>query len=207
MNREIVKTSRNGGGARARICVMVVAGDPDVRDRLAALPREDEAFRVGAAAASCAEAMQCLRATRPDMVLLDDVLAGEDALGFCIDLKRFASTTSVVLRTGFVDDVAVALARIAAADGVVARSASLEVVASTLRAVADRGSAMPEVSPEAVAVIGADLDPDDRRIVRRLVDGASPAEIADLMGAPVRDVLSWQRKVLDRMRRRKHGSG
>lgn len=92
-----------------------------------------EGFKV-TSAMSGAEALKKLNAERPDVVLLDVVLPDVDGFDLCRQIKtEIDPTIKVIVYTGKLEKVDVALARRSEADELVVKSEDLQTVVNTIQ--------------------------------------------------------------------------
>jgi DNA-binding NarL/FixJ family response regulator len=110
-----------------------------------------------------------------DVVLLDHVLAPE-GLALCRSLDA-----RVILYSTNNDPALAVLARVAGARGVVAKTASPEVLFEAIRRVGRGDDALPRVTPRALETAGERVAAEDLAIIAMLVDGSEPDEVAEVL--------------------------
>ena len=121
------------------IRVLVVDDHPVLRAGLEAVLRSEPGFVCVATAGDGHELLAALRRTRPDVVLLDWRLGGEDGVALCRTLRAETAPPEVVLYTASADDDLAAQASAAGAYAVVEKSADIDQLFDALR-LAVRGS-------------------------------------------------------------------
>ncbi len=82
---------------RKRISLVLVNGIPRAREEIASLIRAQPGFHVLAASADMKETLRQVRATRPDIVLLNLRQAGEDRLALAGALHRAVPKSRVII--------------------------------------------------------------------------------------------------------------
>ena len=83
--------------ARKRISLVLVNGIPRAREAIASLIRAQPGFHVLAPSADMKETLRQVRATRPDIVLLNLPQAGEDRLALAGALHRAVPKSRVII--------------------------------------------------------------------------------------------------------------
>ena len=83
---------------------MLVDDHPIVREGLRAYLAQQEGLNVVAEAGSVAEALEQLTEIKPDLILLDVRLEGENGLTLLAELRRRESLVRVLLLTSFLDE-------------------------------------------------------------------------------------------------------
>ena len=160
---------------------------------------------------SVAEALVEVRATEPEVVLMDlHFGTGPDGLTGLRKLATGSSPPRFVLLSGAVDGRVLADAVAAGADGIISKAEPLNVLLSAVRRVA-AGSfyADPDLMLTSMRPSSADLDqvqlsaqfltPREREVLGRLVQGSSTAELADAMGVGVATVRTHVQSVLSKL--------
>ncbi len=113
--------------------LLVVEDDPDIRDALAEC-LADSGFAVTTASDGAA-GLECLRAQRIDLVLLDLVMPGMDGQSFMAELRKLphAANVPVIVTTGMT------AARVAGADARLDKPFDIEELLSAVRSCLDAG--------------------------------------------------------------------
>jgi DNA-binding NarL/FixJ family response regulator len=121
------------------IRVLVVDDHPVLRAGLEAVLRSEPGFVCVGTAGDGHELLAGLRRTRPDVVLLDWRLNGEDGVALCRQLRAETAPPEVVLYTASADENLYTAAAAAGAHAVVEKGADIDQLFDALRlAVRDR---------------------------------------------------------------------
>jgi DNA-binding NarL/FixJ family response regulator len=105
----------------------------------------------------------------------------------------------VLLYTNDDDPALPVLARVAGACGVVAKTASPEVLFEAIRRVARGEEALPPVTRPALEAAAERVDPEDLSIVAMLADGSEPDEVAEVLRLDGRRAARRFERVLARL--------
>lgn len=119
-----------------------------------------------------------IRRFEPDVVLLDYQLQGTNGVELCRQIKSAATPPGVVIYSAFVAASMAVSARIAGADALVDKGVPPRELVRTIRRLAAGEAAVPEVTPESMAVAADLVRADDLPILGMLAHRAAPAEIA-----------------------------
>jgi DNA-binding NarL/FixJ family response regulator len=125
----------------AMIRVLVCDDHPVLRAGLEAVFRAEPGFACVGTAADGHELMALLRRTRPDVVVLDLRLGGEDGLALCREVRAEPAAPEVLIYTADDDRANAAGARAAGARGVVVKSADVDDLFDAVRLAARRAAA------------------------------------------------------------------
>ena len=155
--------------------IAVVEDDPDIRALLAGY-LEGEGFRVVALDGGASLDRLLAHGSRPDLIVLDWMLPGEDGLSICRRL-RDANGPPVVMLTAKDEDIDRVLGLEMGADDYVSKPFNPRVLLARIRAVLRRagGSGAPAVERGAEMLSVADLVVD--LAARRVTIGGSAVEI------------------------------
>ncbi len=150
--------------------VLIVEDEPDIRDLLA-LHLEREGYHVSKCRTG-ADALRQVRASAPDLMLLDLMLPEVDGLEVCRRLRRDPATASlpIVMLTAKGEEVDRVLGLELGADDYVVKPFSPKEVVARVRAVLRRSSATTEAAPLVIGTLAIDVA---RHIVQ--IDGAPVA--------------------------------
>jgi len=180
--------------------VVVVDDHPAVRVGLLSLLRSEPGILVQDFAQSGAQALALAERGRPDLVLADYQLAGEDGLSLCRDLKRLPEPPHVLIYSAFAGPLMAVAAVVAGAEGVVSKSASSEDLFAGIRSAA-RGDAVPRELPnDVVAGAGGILDEEDLPIFGLRVARTPVAQVAEALRCDREDVELRVGAILERLR-------
>jgi len=177
------------------IRVLLVDDHPAMRTGLAAVLAAEPGMVVLGAAASADELAPALNRTKPDVVLLDYHLPSSDGLVLCRVLKRSVPAPGVLLYSAYADASLAIPAILAGADGLLNKAAPAKDLYDAIRRVARGDRVLPAVPRDLLDSASARLDPEDLPILGMILDGASPADVADTLLVEPRNVSSR----LDRM--------
>jgi DNA-binding NarL/FixJ family response regulator len=115
------------------IRVLVVDDHPVLRAGLEAVLRSEPGFVCVGTAGDGHELLAALRRTRPDVVLLDWRLGGEDGVTLCRTLRAETVPPEVVVYTASADEDVIAAADGAGAHAVVEKGADIDQLFDALR--------------------------------------------------------------------------
>ncbi|MEA2555132.1 MAG: hypothetical protein QOI60_463 [Actinomycetota bacterium] len=148
----------------SRVRVLVVDDNAGFRDSLLALLDTDELLVVGQA--SCGkDAIDLVRATLPDVVLMDVRMPDMDGIETTRRLKALDPRIGVVALTGNDDQRAVRDMLVAGASGYVLKDSDGDEILSAVHAAARGGGVIsPEVTPTVIEELTEALERERRRI-------------------------------------------
>jgi two-component system, OmpR family, alkaline phosphatase synthesis response regulator PhoP len=133
----------------AKESILVVEDEDDIRELLR-YNLAKEGYRV-TGAASGEEALEAIRVSRPDLILLDLMLPGLDGLEVCRSLKQDPHTRNlpIVMLTAKGEEADIVAGLELGADDYIAKPFSVRVLLARLRAVLRRRRAapLPETAP------------------------------------------------------------
>ena len=188
---------------------VVIADDhPVFRRGLARLLRSAADFDLVAEAADGAEAVDAVRAHRPDVAVLDLQMPKMTGLQAAATIARELPDVGILVLTMSEDDATVWAALRAGARGFVLKSADEEAILRAIRAVAEgelvvglgvakrvRGFFDRPV-PSAVETSFPGLTARERAVLEQLADGASNAAIASRLGLTAKTVRNYVSAIL-----------
>ena len=177
------------------IRILIVDDHPAMRMGLTAVLRAEPDLVPLDAATSVLDLWPALHRTRPDVVMLDYHMPGEDGLTLCRRIKREVPPPAVVLYSAYADASLTVAAMLAGVDGLVNKSAPANELFDAIRRVAGGERVLPPIARELRDAAGAALDDEDLPILAMKLDDTPPAEIATALGIEPGEV-SWR---LDRM--------
>jgi DNA-binding NarL/FixJ family response regulator len=155
-------------------------------------------------AATAAEAMARIPATRPDVALLDVRLPDGDGVEVCRDVRARHPEIACVMLTSFADDEAFLAAVLAGASGYVLKQIRGSDLAGSVRRVARGESLLDPVIVErtrARLAGGEDprlarLSPQERRILDLIAEGKTNREIGEALFLAEKTVKNYVSNVL-----------
>lgn len=174
------------------IRILLVDDHPIVREGVQSLLSNYEEFVVVGEAEDGQTAVSQFRALQPDITLLDIRLPDESGLAVLHQLRQIQPDTRVLLLTSFEDDEYVMAALQAGAQGYILKNVSDALLVQAIRA-AHRGERVfsPGVTETMVRkLVGGGetavsplepLDTEEIQILHLLADGASNADIAQVL--------------------------
>ncbi len=190
-----------GPGASApRVPIRVAVADdhPVVRDGLVAMLETQSDFTIVGQAATGSEALALVRASRPDVLLLDLEMPGLDGVGVLRGLHGAGAHTRVIVFTVFDTDERIIAAVEAGAAGYLLKGAPREEVFAAVRAVAGGRSLLAPVAASAVlrrvrgeaagAPGGPSLTPREHAVLAQVARGLGNKQIAAALGISERTV-------------------
>jgi len=131
------------------------------------------------------------RRTSPDLVLLDYHLPGQSSLLICRRLKAMVPTPFVAFYSAYADATLSIPLRLAGADGLASKGAPASELFDVLRRVGRGEKVLPPVTRDLQEAAFGPLSPEDRVVAALLLDGATVADLAEVLqvdaaGAAVR---------------------
>jgi DNA-binding NarL/FixJ family response regulator len=125
---------------------------------------------------------------RPDVVVLDYALAESDGLSLCFRLKQQPVPPRVVLYSAYADGPFTVPAAIAQADAILAKSAPVDELLSTIRHVAWDEMERPQMDAEVIEAASSRLAADDLPVASMLLGAVPVDDIARILELPVSEV-------------------
>lgn len=181
------------------IRVLVVDDHPAVRAGLEGLLTGERGFECVATLAETGDLLEAVSEIRPDVVVLDYALGGDDGLTTCFRVKQQDSPPAVVLYSAYVDRVFTVPAAIAQADATVSKNAPVGQLLGAIRDVASGGLTRATLDHELIAAASARLLTDDLPIAAMLLSATPVAEIADIVDIPVTEVRRRALRIIGRL--------
>lgn len=167
--------------------IRIVLADDErmVRAGIRAILTAAPGFQVVGEAADGAEAVELVRAHRPDIALLDVRMPGVDGLAATAAITAEFPDTAVVILTTFYEDAYIAGALGGGASGFVLKTGDPRELVAGLRAVADGGAYLsPEVAHRIIAELGT------TGAGGRMSRGAAARQRVERLTAREREVLA-----------------
>ena len=178
--------------------IVVIDPQPAVRAGLGMMLRTEPGLVPVGAAVGGRDGLKLVSRQRPDVVVLDGVGSGhvpEAALA-----RPSAARRALRRRRR---SVAAGRARVAGADGLVAKEAPAEELYEAIRLVARGGTALPRAGPRAARRRRPPREPEDLALLAMLVDRTEPAEVAATLRLDRRRMARRIERLLARLRERR----
>ena len=160
------------------IRVLVVDDHLALRAGLSAVLNAEPGIVPLGSASSERDLWPVLQRTRPDLVVLDYHLPGEDGLTLCRRLKRTLPPPKILLYSAYADAALAIPAILAGADGVVHKGAPALELYEAIRQVARGRRVLPPPSGELLNDASARLRPEDLPVLGMALDDTPATEIA-----------------------------
>ena len=141
-----------------------------------------------------------LHRLHPDVVLMDNSLAGGDGLTLCFRVKQSGASPAVLLYSAHADPSLAVAAKIAQADGLIDKAAPIDDLIDAIARVARGETVMPSVAPDLVAAASARLDTEDVPIMDMLYRSTPLREIAETLRVDDRRVVARGLRIVGRLR-------
>lgn len=180
------------------IRILIVDDHPAMRAGLTAVLRAEPGLVPLDVAASESDLWPALKRTRPDVVVLDYHLPGDDGLVVCRRIKREVPPPSVLLYSAYADASLTIPALLAGVDGLISKSAPANELYDSIRRVARGERVLPPISRELLDAAGARLEPEELPILGMTLEDTSVADMAAALGLEPAEVT----RRIDRMIRR-----
>lgn len=164
------------------IRILIVDDHPAMRAGLTAVLRAEPGFVPLDAATSEADLWPTINRTKPDVVVLDYHLPGDDGLVLCRRIKRQLPAPRVLLYSAYADAALTIPARLAGVDGLIGKSAPANELFDAIRRVARGERVLPPISRELLDDAGNRLDADELPILGMTIEDTPLLEIAETLG-------------------------
>ena len=181
------------------IRVLVVDDHPAIRAGLDGLLTGERGFDCIATLGETDRLLEAVSEIRPDVVVLDYALGGDDGLTTCFRVKQQNGPPAVVLYSAYVDQVFTVPAAIAQADATVSKNAPVGELLGAIRDVASRGPRRPTLDHELIQAASARLLTDDLPIAAMLLSAIPVAEIASIVDMSDNEVRRRALRIIGRL--------
>ncbi|HEY3009728.1 MAG TPA: response regulator transcription factor [Micromonosporaceae bacterium] len=198
---------------RPPVRVLIADDDDLMRAGLRAVLASDDGIAVAGEAADGHEAVRQVRATRPDVVLMDVRMPDLDGIAATRQIVEAVPTARILMLTTFEDDDYVFGALSAGASGFLLKRtqpeqliAAIHVIAagesllspSVTRTVIDRMARQPQTDPGARRRL-RELTPREREILQHVARGLSNQEIAETVFVEESTVKTHMKRILAKL--------
>lgn len=191
------------------IRVLIADDHPIVRQGLEMVINSQPDMRLAGQAANGNEALTLFGELKPDVVVMDLKMPGENGLAAIENIRKTGSETPILVLTSFSDDEMVISAIQLGANGVMPKDSPPEQLLNAIRDVVHGQSSLhPSVAHKLVLKIRQSADPapvdqmlTDREIdvMKCLAQGLSNQEIALKLSISTRTVTTHVRNILDKL--------
>ena len=182
------------------IRILIVDDHPAMRAGLTAVLRAEPGFVPLDAATSSADLWPTLNRTKPDVVVLDYHLPGDDGLVLCRRIKRQVPSPAVLLYSAYADASLTIPARLAGADGLVNKSAPANELYDAIRRVSRGERVLPAISRELLDAAGAELDAGELPILGMTLEATPLGEMATTLGIEPTEVAHRIDRMIKRLK-------
>ena len=192
-----------------KIRVLVVDDETVVREGLAAILANYSDIEVVGQAADGIQALEGIKQTKPNVVLLDLVMPGLDGLATIPRIKEIAPDTRILVVTSYAESDRVYQAIKAGALGYTLKDATRDQLLQAIRDVAQgRASLQPSIAVKLIQEINHPTesqytaDPLTRReleTIRLIARGLSNQEIASKLVVNERTIAKYVSSILDKL--------
>ncbi|MFC7308914.1 response regulator [Streptomyces monticola] len=197
------------------IRLLIVDDEPVVRTGFAAMLEPADDIEVVAEAADGVEAVEAVRAHRPDVVLMDIRMPMRDGIAATREITALPAAPKVLVLTTFTLDEYVDHALLAGASGFLLKDASPAELGAAVRRVAQGQATLdPAVTGQVIDALRGSrplataktelaklerLTPRERQVLAHLAEGLSNAEIAAAMDTTEGTVKTYMTKLLGKL--------
>jgi len=160
-------------------------------------------------AATCAEALDRIPATRPDVVILDVRLPDGSGIEVCREIRSSLPTIACIMLTSYADDEALVASMMAGASGYVLKQvASSDLVGDIRRVAAGESLLDPDLVQRVVQGLArgrdadpllAGLTPQERKILDLITEGRTNRQIAGTLHLAETTVKNYVSNLLAKM--------
>jgi DNA-binding NarL/FixJ family response regulator len=182
------------------IRILIVDGHPAMRTGLTAVLRAEPGLVPLDVAASVADLWPALHRTKPDVVVLDHHLPGDDGLVLCRRIKRELPAPAVLLYSAYADASLTIPALLAGVDGLVNKAAPASELYDAIRRLARGERVLPAISRELLDNAGHALQPDELPILGMTLEGTSLVEMATALRREPTEVSHTVDRMIKRLK-------
>ena len=182
------------------IRILIVDDHPAMRAGLSAVLRAEAGLVPLSAAASASDLWPMLNRTKPDVVVLDYHLPGDDGLILCRRIKHQLAAPAVLLYSAYADAALTIPARLAGVDGLVSKSAPANELYDAIRRVARGERVLPPISRELLDDAGNRLKSDELPILGMTIEDTPLLDIATTLGVEPAEVAHRIDRMIKRLK-------
>jgi DNA-binding NarL/FixJ family response regulator len=190
------------------IIVAIVEDIKDIREGLKFLIDNNDGFACSEVYSSAEDAIKCLPASQPDVVLMDINLPGINGIDAVRQLKEKCSGTQFIMSTVYEDDENIFESLKAGASGYLLKKTAPSRILDAISEVFNGGSPMSaQIARKVIAsfqrkdsIDDTDiLTPKEKEILKALAKGLRYKEIANEMNIGMETVRSHARKIYEKL--------
>ena len=164
------------------IRVLIVDDHPALRTGVWSMLRVEPGFQPAGAVSDADDALEHASAVRPDVILVDYRLPGDNGLLLCHRLQALEDRPRVLMYSAYPEAELAVPALLAGADGVINKAASPDALVEAIRNVYRGRPVFPHIGPERLQASAGRLDAHDMAILGMRVDRTPMHEIAGTLG-------------------------
>ena len=182
------------------IRILIVDDHPAMRAGLTAVLRAEPGFVPLDAATADHDLWPTLNRTKPDVVVLDYHLPGDDGLVLCRRIKRQVPAPGVLLYSAYADAALTIPARLAGVDGLISKAAPANELYDAIRRVARGERVLPPISRELLDDAGNRLKSDELPILGMTIEDTPLLDIAATLGVEPSEVAHRIDRMIKRLK-------
>ena len=173
---------RRNRGSGQPIRVLIIDDHPAIRAGVAGVLAAEPDIEPAAMAATAQEALIEARRASLDVAIVDYHLPDRDGLSLALQLKALPDPPAVLIYSAFADGRLRIGASIAGADALASKDCPADELCDIVRAVANGGCSLPQISAEVLSAVASRLEAEDLPILGMLVNRIAPADVAEVLG-------------------------
>jgi len=189
------------GSPGVTISVMIADDHPITRDGLALILRSEPGISVLGQAADGLEAVECYRASRPDVAILDLQMPRLNGLGATKEIMSEFPKARILLFTTYDGDEDIFRAMHAGARGYILKDAAQEDLFKAIRAIhaGQRYLSPPVGAKLAESQVSRGLTDRERQILKLLAEGQANKEISAVTGISESTVKTHVASIIEKL--------
>jgi DNA-binding NarL/FixJ family response regulator len=179
------------------IRVVIIDDHPALRAGLhAVLDAEPGIVFAGESAGDEESVWPTINHSRPDLILLDYHLPRGDGMQLCYRIKQNVPAPRVIIFSAYASPTLALPARLAHADGLLAKDAGARDLFHAIRAVYGGERLIPPISATVLEEAFERFEPEHGALIGMLLDGTAESEVAETLGIDRREVRNAVHRVL-----------